>query len=452
MSNGNQPNILVFFTDQQRWDTVGAYGQPLDVTPNLDRMAREGVRFDRAFTCQPVCGPARACLQTGKYATETGCVRNHIALPTDETTLAHLLGGQGYQAGYIGKWHLASGPGDDPDYRTTPVPPERRGGYDDYWLASDVLEFTSHGYDGHMFDGQGNRVEFPEGRYRADAMTDFAIDFLREKRDPNRPFFLFLSYIEPHHQNDNDRYEGPHGSKEMFADFVPPADLAAMGEQGDWRESYPDYLGCIHSLDANLGRLRDELESLGLADDTLVVFTSDHGNHFRTRNREYKRSCHEASIRIPLVIHGPGFEGGIVRDELVSLIDLPPTIASAGGTTVPSDMKGRRLQDLAAGRATDWPEEVFLQISEDHVGRAIRTDRWKYEVWVPSGEHWSDRDSSTSEVYHEKHLFDLHADPNELHDLVNEPDLHQVRSQLAETLKRRMVQAGEQEPQILPAR
>jgi arylsulfatase A-like enzyme len=105
---GAKPNIIFFFSDQQRWDTLGCYGQKLPLTPNLDRMAAEGVRFEFAFTCQPVCGPARSCLQTGKYATQTGCFRNNIGLPTDEKTIAHWLSDGGYEVGYLGKWHLAS--------------------------------------------------------------------------------------------------------------------------------------------------------------------------------------------------------------------------------------------------------------------------------------------------------------------------------------------------------
>ena len=378
-----KPNILFVFSDQQRWDTVGCYGQPLDVTPNLDRMAEEGVRFSQAFTCQPVCGPARACIQTGKYATETGCFRNGIALPLGETTIAHYLSDLGYEVGYIGKWHLASTNGlgqADIDYRTRPVPPEPRGGYDDYWLASDVLEFTSHSYDGHMFDADMREVTFPRGRYRVDAHTDWVLEYLRT-RAGQKPFFLFVSYIEPHHQNDHNRYEGPEGSKERFKDFAVPGDLADTG--GDWRENYPDYLGCIHSLDANLGRILDELERLGIADNTLVVYTSDHGSHFRTRNAEYKRSCHEASIHIPLIARGPGFRGGRVIHELASLIDIPPTLLASGTGYPPATMCGRPLQELLSGQAVDWPREVFVQISESQVGRAIRTKRWKYAVSAP---------------------------------------------------------------------
>ncbi|MBT3275428.1 MAG: sulfatase-like hydrolase/transferase, partial [Spirochaetales bacterium] len=246
----SKPNIIFFFSDQQRWDTCGCYGQELPVTPNLDRMAKEGTLFEHAFTCQPVCGPARACLQTGKFASEMGTITNGIMLPTDEKTIAHHFSENGYEVGYIGKWHLASQQDLGINNRTIAVPKEYRGGYYDYWLASDILEFTSHSYDGHMFDGNGNRRDFPEGRYRVDAQTDWIEEYL-QTRDLEKPFFLFTSFIEPHHQNDTDRYEGPHGSKEKWADYPVPGDLA--GKAGDWQENYPDYLGCINALDTALG-------------------------------------------------------------------------------------------------------------------------------------------------------------------------------------------------------
>ena len=192
-----KPNILFIFSDQQRWDTMGCYGQKLNVTPHLDQLAREGVRFDQAFTCQPVCGPARSCLQTGLYPTETGCYRNDIALDVNERTIAHHLSESGYQVGYVGKWHLASHTEKGIDYRTTAIPPERRGGYKDYWMATDLLEFTSHGYDGYVFDGDMKQVDFKG--YRADCVTDFAIDYI-QKWEQDQSYFLVLSYIEPHHQ------------------------------------------------------------------------------------------------------------------------------------------------------------------------------------------------------------------------------------------------------------
>ncbi len=379
-----QPNILFIFSDQQRPDTMGCYGQALPVTPRLDALSESGVRFAHAITCQPVCGPARAALQTGKYATQTGCFRNEVALPTSERTMAHFLSDAGYEVAYIGKWHLASGEGQE--YQANAIPQHLRGGYRDFWLASDLLEFTSHGYDGHLFDAEGNRRDFPAGRYRVDAQTDFVLEYLRGRRT-DRPFFLFVSYIEPHHQNDHNRFEGPHGSKEAFGTFTVPGDLVGTG--GDWRENFPDYLGCCHSLDANAGRIIDELQALGCFENTLLIYTSDHGNHFCTRNSEYKRSCHEASIHIPLILHGPGFAGGLVNNALVSLLDLTPTILHAGGVAPPAYMQGRPLQTLLDGSTATWRDAVFVQISEDHIARAIRTDKWKYSVWVPADTPWS---------------------------------------------------------------
>ncbi len=441
------PNILLLFSDQQRPDTMGCYGQKLPITPHLDRLAAEGVRFESAFTCQPVCGPARAALQTGKWATQTGCFKNDIALPETERTLAHYLGDAGYQTGYVGKWHLAS-TGKGQNYQTSAVPPHLRGGYRDFWVASDVLEFTSHSYDGHLFDADGNQRDFPPGRYRADVLGDHAIDFLRQ-RQTDKPFFLFVSWIEPHHQNDHNCYEGPHGAKERFRDYAVPGDLA--GTAGDWRESYPDYLGCCWSLDQNVGRIREELERQGILDDTLIVYTSDHGSHFRTRNAEYKRSCHDNCLRIPLIVRGPGFAGGSAPQALTSLLDVPPTLLTAAGVEPPALMVGRALQSLAAGTAKEWRDAVYAEISESYIGRCIRTSRWKYAVWVPSESHWSGSQNASSPVYHEHYLYNLVADPCERHNLVTSPEHAAVRAELALRLQRAVVEAGEAEPLIHPA-
>lgn len=432
-----KPNIVFLFSDQQRWDTVGCYGQKLDITPNLDKMAREGVRFENSFTCQPVCGPARAALQTGKYPTEIGCHTNGRPLPLDEKTMAHHLTAAGYEVGYIGKWHLA---------KQQAVPPERRGGYKDYWLASDVLEFTSHSYDGHMFNDKMEKVDFPKDRYRVDCVTDYVVDYLKT-RTREKPFFLFVSYIEPHFQNDHKCFEGPKGSKEKYAKFDVPGDLE--GTKGDWREEYPDYLGCCNSLDANIGRVRETLDKLGLADDTLVVYTSDHACHFRTRNAEYKRSCHDNSIRTPLIAYGPGFKGGKVVRDMVSLIDLPPTVLAAAGVATPKVMRGRALQEVANGTAKNWPEEVFVQISEAEIGRAVRTKKWKYSVVAPKPTEGPQPPGA--DAYTENYLYDLEKDPHERNNLAREPACAAIRAELAGVLKRRMVAVGEKEPAIRPA-
>lgn len=434
-----QPNIVFFFVDQQRWDTAGCYGQPLDITPNLDRMAEEGTLFQNAYTCQPVCGPARACLQTGRYATEVGCYINAISLPLDADTIARRLSDAGYDTAYVGKWHLASDM-DCNHYETAPVPKERRGGYD-YWMAADVLEFTSHGYDGYVYDTDNNKVEFKG--YRADCITDFALDYIRD-HNSEKPFFLFLSHIEPHHQNDHRCFEGPDGSKEKYKDFVIPGDLEGTG--GDWRENYPDYLGACNRLDYNLGRVRALLREKGIEDDTIVIYTSDHGSHFCTRNSEYKRSCHDGCTHIPMVAYGGGFTGGGAIPEMVSLIDLPRTLLDCAGIEPIPGMHGESLLPLVQGTAENWTDNIFMQISESQVGRAIRTKEWKYSVRA-QGDGIT---QSGSDTYYEDYLYHLTNDPHERVNLVDAPEYAHIRAQLAKVLVSRMQEAGEEIPQILP--
>jgi uncharacterized sulfatase len=442
-----KPNILFIFSDQQRWDTMGCYGQELPVTPSLDRLAAEGVRFELSFTCQPVCGPARACIQTGRYATENRCHVNGIRLPDGELFLADHLHEAGFETAYVGKWHLASnGPSDTQKrpvekYAASPIPPHRRGGYRDYWLAADVLEHSSDSQGGRMWDGDMREHNY-QG-YRVDWTTDGAIDFLK-RRKGDRPFFLFLSYLEPHHQNHRHRYEGPEGSWDKWSQYKTPGDLQGTG--GDWRQNFPDYLGCCNSIDANFARIRAELERQGILEDTLVIYTSDHGSHFRTRNSEYKRSCHEGCVRTPLLLRGPGFTGGKVVKELASLIDTTPTVLRAADAPIPEQMRGHALQDAVAGRIEDWPLEVFIQISEGQIGRAIRTKKWKYSVRAPE-----DRKGMNSDLYIEDFIYDLEEDPHERNNLVRDPSLAEARAELAKILKRRMIEAGEKAPEIRAA-
>jgi arylsulfatase A-like enzyme len=429
-----KPNIIVFFTDQQRWDTTGIHGNPLDLTPNFDRMAQRGTHIYNSFTCQPVCGPARSCLQTGMYATQTGCYRNGIPLPPDSKTLAHYFRDGGYQTAYIGKWHLAEGHGG-------PVPEAGRGGYE-YWRASNLLEFTSDAYDTVVFDNEEQPVKLPG--YRVDALTDAAIDYVDDHQD--NPFFMFISFIEPHHQNHRDDYPAPDGYEERYRSnpWIPP-DLAALG--GSTHQHLPGYYGMVKRLDEALGRLLDSLRSLNMLDDTIILFTSDHGNHFKTRNNEYKRAPHDSAIRVPTAFHGRGFTGGGRITEPVSLIDLPPTLLDAAGLPIPEQMAGRSILKLLNG-ATDWPEEMFVQISESQVGRAVRTQRWKYSVSVPDGDGWN---QSGSETYTEEFLYDLLADPYELNNLIGLESHQEVSQVMRERLARRMVEAGEAAPTIQPA-
>ena len=431
-------NIIFYFTDQQRWDTCGCFGQPLDITPNLDQLAREGVKFDNAFSPQPVCGPCRALFQTGKWPTETGCFRNNIMLPAGVKTLGSYIEEAGYETAYIGKWHLASdGELEKPptiDHTVTAIPRELRGGYTGFWRAADVLEFTSHGYDGFVFDENDQRIDFKG--YRADCINDLALEFF-DQYDGKRPFFMTISQIEPHHQNDRKHYEGPEGSKERFKDFVLPEDLKVLG--GNAAEEYPDYLGQCASLDENLGRLVARLKEKGLFENTVIIFASDHGSHFLTRNRDshlngyddYKRSCHDAALHVPLVIAGGPFKGGVAVEELVSTASLPKTILALAGVDVGDAMIGENLLDVVEKKDDNRPNEVFAQISESRVGRCIRTARYTYSVYAPGVNGGA---AAASDRYADDFLYDMERDPHQLNNVVASPAYTQVKEELRKRL------------------
>ncbi len=431
-------NIIFYFTDQQRWDTCGCFGQPLDITPNLDALAREGVKFDNAFSPQPVCGPCRALFQTGKWPTETGCFRNNIMLPAGVKTLGSYIEEAGYETAYIGKWHLASdGELEKPptiDHTVTAIPRELRGGYTGFWRAADVLEFTSHGYDGFVFDENDQRVDFKG--YRADCINDMALEFL-DGYTGEKPFFMTISQIEPHHQNDRKHYEGPEGSKERFKDFVLPEDLKALG--GNAAEEYPDYLGQCASLDENLGRLVAKLKEKGLYENTVILFASDHGSHFLTRNRDehlngyddYKRSCHDACLHVPLVIAGGPYRGGRTVEELVSTASLPKTILALAGVDVGGAMIGENLLDVVEKKADNRLNEIFAQISESRVGRCIRTARYTYSVYAPGV---NGGEAAASDRYADDFLYDMEQDPHQLNNVVTDPAYAQVKAELRERL------------------
>ncbi|MDR6553897.1 sulfatase-like hydrolase/transferase [Paenibacillus qinlingensis] len=428
----NQPNVIVFFTDQQRWDTTGIHGNPLGLTPNLDRFAQSGTHLENAFTCQPLCGPARSALQTGLYPTETGCYRNKNPLPPDVRTMAHYFNDAGYKTGYIGKWHLAD---------ENPVPASKRGGYQ-YWLGANALELSSEPYNAILWDNENQRVKLPG--YRVDALTDAAVRFVNEHQDD--PFFLFLSFLEPHHQNRVDDYVAPDGYRERFQSRYVPPDLAALG--GTAHQHLGGYYGMVKRLDENFGRLLDVLKSLNIHKNTIVLFTSDHACHFKTRNALYKQSGHESSIRVPMALGGPGFERGGRLPELISLIDLPPTLLDAAGIQVPEHMQGRSLMPLLRREQIKWPDDLYVQISGVQLGRAIRTQRWKYAVSAPGQDG---TEVPGSDRYIEEFLYDLESDPYELTNLIEFESHRAVAERMRKRLLTRMVEAGEDEAEIVPA-
>jgi len=458
-----RPDVLIVLTDQQRPDSIGAYGQALPTSPTLDALAADGTVFDSAFTVQPVCGPARAAIQTGMLPTDVGCWRNGLALPDGVPTMASRLAGLGYRTGYVGKWHLASnrGPSLPADrtaarYERKPVPPERRGGYRDAWVAADALELTSGAYRGHLFDEDGDEVRI-EG-YRVDAVSAIAADRLERLCRDERPFLLFVSHLEPHHQNDRFRTIAPKGTARTFRGFDVPGDL--RGTLGDWRWNFAASLACAAAIDSGLDRLLDVLRDHGRFDSTIKVFSSDHGSHFRTRNLEYKRSPHDASIRIPLVVHGPGFGGGRRSDRLVTHLDLLPTLLAAagadptgadtggaGGPDVGAEgLRGRPLQEAVDGGG--WRDEVLVQISESQIARALRTPTHTFSAAARGVDPLRGHRRPRADEYRATHLYDLVADPHQRRNLARDPSAASLRAELADRLANAVEAAEGRRPAI----
>ena len=241
---------------------------------------------------------------------------------------------------------------------------------------------------------------------------------------------------------------GPKGSAERFINAYVPPDLRAF--PGDWHEQLPDYYGACESIDASVGRLRKVLEEEGLAENTIFVFMSDHGCHFMTRNAEYKRSTHNSSLRVPMIIHGPGFESARQIQEIVGIVDLAPTLLEAAGAPVPESMKGHSFLPLVhdAKARQAWPNQQLIQISESMTGRAIRTRDWTYCVADPTGS----TKTSDSTNYHEYQMYDQRNDPHELVNVAGRKEYREKAEELRGELKKLIVASGDPEPEIVPAK
>ena len=323
------------------------------------------------------------------------------------------------------------------DYQCSAIPPERRGGYKGFWRVADVLEFTSHGYGGYVFDEKMQKHEFTG--YRCDAITDYGLEYL-DQIPSDKPFFLTISHIESHHQNDRNHYEGPDGSKERFKGCHIPSDLTSI-PGGDYADEYPDYLGQVASLDENLGRIIQKLKDKGVYDNTVVIYLSDHGSHFRTRNRDenlcgyddYKRTGHDAALKVPLVIGGGAVKEHIAVEDLVSTASLPKTLLAIAGVDVGDAMIGENLIDVAEGRCAGRKNEVFAQISESRVGRVLRTKDYLLGVVAKGlyGGKYKD-----SEEYIVDYFYDLASDPDELNDVKSEGRYKETIRTLCDELER----------------
>ena len=437
-----KPNVLLIMTDQQRPDTLGFRGETPCRTPNIDRLAAQGVSFDRAMTPCPLCLPSRASLFTGLFPTQNDMMSNQDGYLTSCEMLDHFRAA-GYQIHYAGKWHMGEGNiGDFTDGHagdSTPIYSQwcKDQGLIDGWMFNDPATRTTR--TPSMSIPKVHCQDLPVDKTNEAYVTDFALDMIRN-RDPEKPFFQVISYNGPHPP-----FMVPEPYYSMYdAEDVPlPENFGPQpgehlvnktsfyrqlfldhGEDFDaWRASYAVYWGFVTMIDDMVGQVVDVMEEQGLMDNTIMLYTSDHGENLGAHGLWQKMVPYDESIRVPLIMRFPPLISGNASTQMpTSLVDVAPTLAALCGLEKHQDWLGRNLMqddwsdpDNPASFAMHRPIGDWMKVSD---WRMIELQRFKY-VWY--------RD-------HADELFDLQNDPAELRNLI---DVSENRSRLA-TLRREL--------------
>ena len=438
-----RPNILFIFTDQQRGDTIHAGGNPVIKTPHLDRLVREGTLFTSAYTPSPVCVPARCSLIHGQYPHKTGCADNGHRMPEDRPTFMHALTEAGYRTHGVGKMHFNPDPQALRGFQTREHQAELRGRVED----DDYLTFLhANGYE-HVYDPFGQRGEMyyipqpaqmPARFHGTNWVGDRAVHFIHEA-DASRPFFLWASFIHPHPP-----FSPPTPWNKLYRGSLMP--LPKRPEQSEALHTYINrvqnrykyrdngidnnllrvmkayYYACISFVDFQVGRMLKALEDTGRLDDTLILYTSDHGEFLGDYNCFGKRSMLDVAARIPMIARYPErFAPGQICDTPTSLVDVMPTLlTTAGVDTTVYDLDGLDLADLAA--SPDRDRTVYSQYQRDALGIYMATNRrWKYFYSTPDRREF---------------LFDRIHDPDEMRSRAGlslcQDDLEEMRTHLFE--------------------
>ena len=439
-----RPNILFILTDDHAAHALSCYGSAINQTPQLDRIAREGLRFDRAFVTNSICSPSRACILTGKHSHNNG-VPVFNRFDGAQPTLPKYLQAAGYHTLLVGKWHLGSDP----------------TGFDD-WI---VLPGQGRYHDPVFVTQQGRKTMTG---YATDLITDLALERL-ERRPRDKPFCLLLHHKAPHRAWQPDaKHAGLYADADipeprtLRDDYVSRTDAAREavmtigrhltktdlkqepppGLAGDallrwqYQRFIKDYLRCVASVDDNVGRVLDWLDRNGLTRDTLVVYTSDNGFFLGDHGWYDKRFMYEPSLRVPLLVRWQAaIRAGGATAAMALNIDFAPTLLAAAGLPVPGDMQGRSLLPLLHGhQPADWRTSFYYRYYHDpgdHDTRAhlgVRTATHKL-IWFWKKDQWE--------------LYDLLADPDELRNLYGEPDRQPLVAQLKAELERAKREAGD---------
>ena len=419
LASGKMPNIIFILTDDHRWDAMSCMGHPFIKTPNLDRIADEGVLFENCFCTTSLCSPSRASFLTGQYAHNHGVVTNHTPWNYENVTFMEILKRAGYDTGFIGKWHM---PGKEL--------PQPRG-------IDHFITITKEGGQGVYKDCplviNGVETERP-GKYITEDLTDFALEYMKRKR--KNPFCLYLShkathfgYVPPPHLDhlyDGVDLELPDES-DPFITYTN--NHMFVGAPLPMNFMYRNYCETVVSVDEQVGRVLDTLEEMGIADNTVIVYAGDNGHFFGEHGLYDKRLAYEESIRIPFIVRYPRLirDRGRRAKQMVLNIDLAPTLLDIIGLPVPGNMDGRSavpaLRSKSAQGRKSWLYEHFPVFPVHIPGcTAVRTEQYKYIEYQNNTRP--------------RELFDLKKDPKEKNNIIKTAEGKRLLPGLKKELER----------------
>src|SRR5690625_2145511 len=456
MSVTKRPNIIFIMSDDHAAHAMSCYDSKINETPHLDRIANEGMRFDNCFCTNSICAPSRAAILTGMYNHKNGVKTLGDTFDSRQPTVQKMMKEKGYQTALIGKWHLGHGGHSDPT------------GFD-YW---NVFPDQGEYHDPVMYD-MGEEKVFTG--YATDIVTDLSLEWMKN-RDKNKPFMLMCHHKAPHrpwdpdenhmhmyedidipepptfHDDYSDRTEATKEAKmridrdlrERDVKAKPPEGLSA-GELKSWyyQRYIKDYLRCVASIDDNVGRILDYLDGEGLAEDTMIVYTSDQGFFLGDHGWYDKRFMYEESLRMPFIIRYPReIKDGTVTKDFALNVDFSYTFLDYAGIEIPDHMQGRSLRPvLEDNTPDDWQTSMYYRywehLSIEHrVGAhyGLRTHDFKLIYYY--GEALGAADAVDESRTPEWELFDLRKDPSELKNVYHDPDYQETVQTLKEELYR----------------
>ena len=394
----NRPNLIYVFADQLRYSSCGFAGDEYARTPNMDKLAAQGCNLPQTISSTSVCAPYRASLMTGKYQSSTGMVINELRLSPEHECFGHALTKAGYKTAYIGKWHLWANSGAHALIKNGFTPPGKyRLGFDDLWAA---YNFNHHYFNSPYF--LNDATPHIRQQYEPNGQTDQAIRFLQGAKENAEPFAMFLSWGPPHYPWGLDNVEAQYADlyRGVNIPLAPNYSTTSDPYCDNWQKLPPNYDNVVHNwlrtyyaqvanLDWNLGRLMKAIDDAGMADNTILVFTSDHGEMFGSHGRQAKLIFYEESARVPFLVRWPGkIPAKTVSEALLGTPDIMPTLLSMMNIPAPRTVEGIDLSQQVMGKGGKDNDAAHMQgmgataaWTDGSEWRALRDHEYTYAIY-----------------------------------------------------------------------